>query len=359
MRLLPWLRKAPLKFARSNNSRGHFLLNAADFRHEAARERVRADRSNTHLAILVIELPPDRHRRRDFAFLCDLLSQRLRVTDTAGYLPDGRVAVLFPDTRKDGAWKVASDICGHYPLGHERPDCEVFLYPEESMPYKDDSQPRAKQPVESLYSPLESLFAHPTPMLKRGVDVVGATVGLILAAPLLAFFAILIKITSRGPILYSQWREGHGGRLFHMHKLRTMCADAHQRQSSLRAFSEQDGPAFKMRHDPRRTWIGRFLRRTSLDEIPQLWNVLVGEMSLVGPRPLPTSESRQCLPWQRQRLLVVPGLTCFWQVKGRNTVTFVEWMRMDAQYVRRRSLLCDLQLLLTTGPSIVLAKGPR
>lgn len=356
---IPWLRKARNRFAGRRKTRDGFPLGVADFRSEVTRERVRAERSNTPLAILVIELPAERRQNRDFAFLCDVLSQRLRITDTAGQLPDGRVAVLFPDTPKDGAWKVASDICDHYPLGHDRPDCEVFLYPDESVTFKDDSQPRAKQPIESQSNPLESLFAKPTPMMKRGVDVVGAVVGLIIAAPLLVVFAALIKLTSRGPAVYSQWREGHGGRPFRIHKLRTMCADAHQRQSSLRAFSEQDGPAFKMRNDPRTTWIGHFLRRTSLDELPQLWNVLVGDMSLVGPRPLPTRESLECLPWQRQRLLVVPGLTCIWQVKGRNTVSFVEWMRMDLQYVRRCSLLSDLRILLTTGPSIVFTKGPR
>jgi lipopolysaccharide/colanic/teichoic acid biosynthesis glycosyltransferase len=130
-------------------------------------------------------------------------------------------------------------------------------------------------------------------------------------------------------------------------------------QSALLHHSEQDGPAFKMRDDPRTTWIGRWLRRTSLDELPQFWNVLCGEMSLVGPRPLPTLESLECLPWQRQRLWVVPGMTCIWQVRGRNTVTFDQWMRMDLQYSRRRSLLRDLQLIIATAPSIVLKRGPR
>jgi lipopolysaccharide/colanic/teichoic acid biosynthesis glycosyltransferase len=274
-------------------------------------------------------------------------------------LPDGRVAVLFPDTPKAGAWKVASDVCDHYPLGHERPDCEVFLYPDDSVPFNDDSQPRAKRSIENPTAPMESLFADPTPALKRGMDVVGATAGLVISAPILVILAALIKLTSRGPILYAQLREGHGGRLFRMYKFRTMCVGAHEQQPSLRALSEQDGPAFKIRKDPRTTRIGHLLRRSSLDELPQLWNVLVGDMSLVGPRPLPIPESFQCLPWQRQRLMVAPGLTCIWQVKGRNTVTFVDWMRMDLQYVRRRSLLFDLRLLLTTGPSILLTKGPR
>jgi lipopolysaccharide/colanic/teichoic acid biosynthesis glycosyltransferase len=359
MGLLPWIRKARIKIAGNEICSDRFPLNAADFRYEAIRERVRADRSNTPLAILVIELPADRSESRDFVFLYNVLRRRLRITDTVGQLPDRRIAVLFPDTQKEGAWKVASDICDHYPLGHERPDCEVFLYPDEIEPFDGDSGSRAKQHVDTQSNSLESLFANPTPMLKRGVDVVGSFAGIVISAPLLMILAALIKGTSRGPIFYSQWREGHAGRLFRIYKLRTMCVDAHQHQDSLRALSEQDGPAFKMSNDPRTTWFGQFLRRTSLDELPQLWNVLVGDMSLVGPRPLPAHESKQCLPWQRQRLLVVPGLTCIWQVKGRNTVPFVEWMRMDLQYVRRRSLLGDLRLLLATGPSIVLSRGPR
>jgi len=359
MVLLPWLRKARSRFAPETNANFRLPLDVAEFRREAARERLRAERSNNQLAILVIELPADRRRKRDFDFLYGVLSERLRITDTAGKLADGRVAVLFPDTRKAGAWKVASDICDHYPLGHERPDCEVFLYPDENTTGTDEPQPRARQPRESQITPLESLFATPTPMLKRGIDIVGAIAGLILTAPLMVILAALIKITSPGPVFFSQWREGHGGRLFRIYKLRTMCVDADEYQQSLRPLSEQDGPAFKMSNDPRTTWIGQFLRRTSLDELPQFWNVLVGDMSLVGPRPLPTRESLECLPWQRQRLWVAPGLTCIWQVKGRNTVSFVEWMRMDLAYVRRRTLFGDLKLLLTTGPSIVFTKGPR
>jgi lipopolysaccharide/colanic/teichoic acid biosynthesis glycosyltransferase len=144
-----------------------------------------------------------------------------------------------------------------------------------------------------------------------------------------------------------------------MHKLRTMHVNAEQRQQELRQYSEQDGPAFKMTDDPRTTWFGQWLRLFSLDEVPQLWNVMRGEMSLVGPRPLPTPESLACEAWQRQRLLVAPGMTCFWQVSGRNSVTFKEWMRMDLRYLRRRSLLCDARLLLSTGPSLFLHQGPR
>jgi lipopolysaccharide/colanic/teichoic acid biosynthesis glycosyltransferase len=171
--------------------------------------------------------------------------------------------------------------------------------------------------------------------------------------------AVVIKLTSRGPAFYSQEREGLGGRRFRIFKFRTMRLDADRMLAQLRQYSEQDGPAFKMSRDPRTTWIGRWLRKTSMDELPQLWNVLRGDMSLVGPRPLPIEESLKCSPWQRQRLAVLPGLTCTWQIVGRNTVPFDEWMRMDLQYVRRQSFLFDIELLLRTPTSLVLQRGPR
>jgi lipopolysaccharide/colanic/teichoic acid biosynthesis glycosyltransferase len=206
---------------------------------------------------------------------------------------------------------------------------------------------------------IDALMVEATPVLKRTIDVIGAIVGLAAAAPFILVFAAAIKLSSRRTVIYSQEREGLGGRRFRIYKFRTMRPDAEQQQSELRDYSEQDGPAFKMRDDPRTTWIGCWLRSTSLDELPQFWNVLRGEMSLVGPRPLPVRESLQCLSWQRQRLLVAPGLTCIWQVRGRSTVPFTEWMRMDVEYIRRKSLLFDLRLLLSTVPSIVLQRGPR
>jgi lipopolysaccharide/colanic/teichoic acid biosynthesis glycosyltransferase len=286
--------------------------------------------------------------------------RRLRITDTFGYLSDRRVGVLLPDTSKSGAWKVASDICSVYPIGHDRPSCEVLVYPDEpSMRHDGGAQRDRKATDGSVPASIESLLAEATPKWKRTIDICGAIVGMIACAPLIMLCALIIKLTSRGPVIYSQEREGLGGRRFQMYKLRTMHVNAEHMQHELRGFSEQDGPAFKMSDDPRTTWIGRWLRVLSLDEIPQLWNVLRGEMSLVGPRPLPTLESLACEPWQRQRLLVAPGMTCVWQVSGRNAVSFAEWMRMDLWYLRRRSLLCDLHLLLSTGPSLFLQQGPR
>lgn len=359
MVLTPWFLKAKAKASRSRRIDDGYLLNENQFRAEVTRERIRADRNQSQFSILVIELPADRSNRRDYLKLSRLLRKRLRLTDTAGYLSNDRVAALLPETPKTGAWKVASDLCDVYPVGHERPSCEVYVYPEEGPPSGDKTRQLREQPLTNVNSAFDSLFVRPTPMIKRAVDVVGASLGLIAVAPLLLVFGAIIKLTSPGPVFFAQLREGRGGRRFRMYKLRSMCNDAHKSQAQLRALSVQDGPAFKMWHDPRTTWIGRILRRTSLDELPQLWNVLVGDMSLVGPRPLPVEESLQCKPWQRRRLAVLPGLTCVWQVRGRSTVTFEDWMRMDLEYLRERSFSYDLRLMLSTIPTLVLKRGPR
>jgi lipopolysaccharide/colanic/teichoic acid biosynthesis glycosyltransferase len=352
----------PNKFTRAFTSSAHNgpFHDEKSFRYELARERVRVDRSGSTLAVLTIKLSSDRATSRDYAFLGRLLLRRLRITDTIGFLSDQRFGVLLPDTSKSGAWKVASDICSVYPVGHDRPDCDVLVYPEESSPRHDATPQHTREEAEAVSnSSIDALLAGAIPVWKQASDILGASIGLMLAGPLLLLCVAAIKLTSRGPAIYSQEREGLAGRRFNMYKLRTMHVNAERHQETLRAYSEQDGPAFKMTDDPRTTWIGRWLRATSLDELPQLWNVLRGEMSLVGPRPLPTHESLACTGWQRQRLLVSPGITCIWQVSGRSTVSFEEWMRMDLRYVRRRSFLHDLQLLLATGPSLVLKRGPR
>jgi lipopolysaccharide/colanic/teichoic acid biosynthesis glycosyltransferase len=142
-----------------------------------------------------------------------------------------------------------------------------------------------------------------------------------------------------------------------MYKFRTMVADAESKKKDLQPYSEQDGPAFKIDNDPRVTKIGRFLRKSCIDELPQLWNVLTGSMSLVGPRPLPVCESFECLIWQRKRLQVAPGLTCIWQVRGKQKVQFSEWMRMDMEYIRKRSFWFDLKLIVQTFAVSLLQRG--
>ena len=175
-----------------------------------------------------------------------------------------------------------------------------------------------------------------------------AVMGLILLFPILLISALLIVCFTGRPIFYKQRRIGLGGRPFDIYKFRTMVVDAEQQQSSLMHLNEQDGPAFKIIADPRVTTIGRFLRYTCIDELPQLWNVLRGDMSFVGPRPLPCREADACRWWQRRRLDVTPGNTCTWQARGRTMVSFDEWMKLDLDYVRRRSFGFDLGILYVT-----------
>jgi lipopolysaccharide/colanic/teichoic acid biosynthesis glycosyltransferase len=355
-----WLRALSRTIWPNTNRSNGLFLDEKCLRFELSRERIRVDRNRSVLAVLTIELPANRATPADFDFLGRVLFRRLRITDTFGFLAERQVGVLLPDTTEAGAWKVASDICNVYPVGHDRPDCEVFVYPDDPTSHRDRT-PESEQEtvVEDAATSIESLLAQPSPTWKRAIDVLGAMVGLMLSLPILAVAGVAIKLSSHGPIFYTQLREGLGGHRFRIYKLRTMQQGADENQSALRQHSVQDGPAFKMENDPRTTWVGRLLRATSLDELPQFWNVLIGDMSLVGPRPLPVHESLQCAPWQRRRLSVAPGMTCIWQVTGRSRVSFDEWMRMDLQYVRRRSLLCDMSLLLSTAPSVVVSRGPR
>ena len=193
--------------------------------------------------------------------------------------------------------------------------------------------------------------------LKRAFDVAGASAGLALASPVLAVAALAIRATSSGPVLFRQTRCGLNGRRFEIVKLRTMCANAEQRLDEILHLNEMDGPVFKIKYDPRVTRVGRLLRRYSLDEIPQLWNVLRGDMSLVGPRPPLPHEVSQYESAERRRLSMRPGLTCLWQVSGRNDIGFDEWVRLDLEYIDGWSLYQDFKILARTVPAILFGTG--
>ncbi|MGH7440400.1 MAG: sugar transferase [Polyangiaceae bacterium] len=193
--------------------------------------------------------------------------------------------------------------------------------------------------------------------LKRLFDMASSMAALIVLAPLMVVVAIAIKLTSRGPILFRQLRVGQHGKPFHMLKFRSMVANAEELKARLMAQNELTGPVFKMRRDPRITRVGRFLRKYSIDELPQLVNVLRGEMSIVGPRPPVPGEVAKYEAWQRRRLSVRPGLTCVWQVSGRNEISFEEWMYLDMQYIDHWSLAQDFELILKTLPVVFTGRG--
>lgn len=192
---------------------------------------------------------------------------------------------------------------------------------------------------------------------KRTFDVVSSALGLVILSPLFLGVAIAIRLEDGGPVIYVQERSGKDNKPFRMYKFRTMCKDAEKLHESLLSQNELDGPAFKMKNDPRITKVGHFLRKTSIDELPQLLNILKGEMSVVGPRPLPTYETAKCTEYQKQRLAVTPGLTCYWQCSGRNDIEFDEWMELDFKYIREQSIGTDLKILLKTVKSVLGGAG--
>jgi len=206
--------------------------------------------------------------------------------------------------------------------------------------------------------PVDAAGARPGYLLaKRALDVLATGLGLALLAPLFLLIAVAIYFDDGGPVLFRQRRVGENEREFICLKFRTMFRDAEQRQDDLAQANEASGPVFKMRQDPRITRVGRWLRRSSLDELPQLLNILRGEMTLVGPRPPVPKEVALYTPSQRQRLLVRPGLTCLWQISGRSLIGFERWMELDLEYIRRRSLLLDLWILWRTAPAVISGRG--
>ena len=184
--------------------------------------------------------------------------------------------------------------------------------------------------------------------IKRLIDIICPLLGVLILSPLFIIIAIIIKSTSKGPVFFSQKRVGKNGKEFDMYKFRSMVVNAEELKEKLVAQNEMSGPMFKMKDDPRVTKVGKFIRKTSIDELPQLWNVLKGDMSLVGPRPSLPKEVAQFEDWMHKRLEVKPGLTCYWQVSGRNNIDFEDWMKLDCKYVDERNTWIDIKLIFKT-----------
>ncbi len=238
----------------------------------------------------------------------------------------------------------------------ERTGVEIYLMP-------DIYQTTLSRPSLAHLNGFPALVYRTTPedrlsmLLKFALDKVGAMIGIILAAPVMLAVAIAIKFDSPGPVFFKQERAGLNGRRFPLYKFRTMCIDAEKRKAELTGQNEMSGPVFKIKADPRVTKLGKFLRKYSIDELPQLFNILRGEMSLVGPRPpLPTEVSKY-EAWQRRKLSVKPGLTCLWQVNGRNAIDFEDWMQLDLEYIDNWSLMLDAKILAKTVPTVLKGSG--
>ena len=379
-----------------------------------SKERMRCDRHNQYFSLIVVQLKYESSKdsKSQLRLLAKLLHKRLRLTDEKGLLLKGGLGVMLPMTEMHGARVVLNSIIRSATRNGLSFDAEVFTYSgresgraadDVSDPSLDsdseilfDSESCSKDTVVetsiSTHSNAVSMAVSPHklsrvirandesqnrrgsaelvttstvatthicsgyPDWKRCMDISGALIGLAFALPFILMAAIAIKLTSKGPVFFRQLRTGQFGNVFAMYKLRTMVVDAEERKGKLQQLNERDGPAFKMTNDPRVTRLGKVLRKTGLDELPQLWNVLVGDMAIVGPRPLPCNEDAKCKLWQRRRLDTKPGLTCIWQISKSRKISFSDWMRMDLRYADRRTIAGDIRLMFKTVLAVLLGR---
>ena len=365
---------------------------------------MRCDRHSQYFALVVIQFLPSSGMSlsKQMRLVAKALHHKLRVTDEKGLLLKGGLGVMLPMTNVFGARKVQQTIIDACELIGIQVDTSIFTYGSSEAfelvakngnrnlcdsDSDSDSECRTQASLHAAThvimtprtrpiradgdSQLRSVrsgdlnhhstvstthFCPQYPKWKRATDVVGSIFGLLLAGPVILTAAIAIKANSKGPIFFRQLRTGQYGNPFVMYKLRTMVIDAEELKAKLHALNERDGPAFKIKNDPRVTSVGKFLRSTGIDELPQLWNVLIGNMAIVGPRPLPCHEDAQCKTWQRRRLDTKPGLTCVWQISKSREISFEDWMRMDLQYSRKRSVRSDVSLVFKTVMAVFLGR---
>jgi len=366
---------------------GSVIADAVVTRRAIERHRALADRGGRLFTILRFRMNDPAKAAAALNAVAGVLTGRIRLTDELGWLDSETLLALLPDTCRRGATSLLGDIRSRLKPEHlQHLDIAILEYPPDRDLDDDDDQDRShdhdnghpqpdrgdRRPTrphaerrgamvvsfdDVVSEPLEVTLVRQLPRWKRTLDVAVASIGLVALAPVFAIIAALIKFSSNGPVLFVQTRRGLGGRPFRIYKFRTMVVDAEAKQADLRGLSEQDGAAFKMKRDPRVTPVGVWLRRLSLDELPQLINVLKKDMTLVGPRPLPVHEADACSAWQRRRLEVTPGLTCIWQVQGRSRVSFDDWVRMDLDYIRRLGVRTDLGILLQTPVALVWRSG--
>jgi lipopolysaccharide/colanic/teichoic acid biosynthesis glycosyltransferase len=400
-------------FKLNNDDPRKLLLDPSEMDRILAKERARCDRYYQFFSLIILRFnkSPGVTLESQERLLATYLESRLRITDDKGYLRNGGIGLLLPMTNLHGASFVVRDIHqfaeghglsiesdvfpynGHdglepqigpsdstledqgtpdFSVENEQPTSEIPVRKStttvsagnvsvETKKRRVDASVRADTNTHSSLSQeksqqLNQICSKPFPLWKRATDLLFALIGISLASPLVLLAAIAIKLTSKGPVFFKQSRAGQYGKPFWIYKLRTMVVDAEELKHLLQERNERDGPAFKIKHDPRVTRIGGFLRKKCLDELPQLVNVLKGDMSIVGPRPLPVGEENQCASWQQRRLDTKPGLTCTWQISKSRKISFRDWMRLDLRYNARRSPFFDASLIIRTISAVILGR---
>ncbi|MFT4647433.1 MAG: lipopolysaccharide/colanic/teichoic acid biosynthesis glycosyltransferase [Glaciecola sp.] len=310
----------------------------------------------------------------DLRPLAKHLRSLMRLYDLLGSLDSKHLAVLLPETMPQGArqfaensLRVFKDSKLNTEHGIQYEICSYPLEPEASPDkeeWAESREDRSKTPKRGseLVAPaqaqdLSEAFVQPISWRRRTIDVLVSGSSLILLSPVLILAALAVRLSTPGPAIYTQLRAGPGGAPFKFYKFRSMYLDADARKAALKGKNEKTGPIFKMKNDPRITPVGRYLRKTSIDELPQLLNVLLGNMTLIGPRPPTLDEVENYSLWQRKRLDRTGGITCIWQVSGRSEIKFEEWVRMDIEYQQKRSFWFDLKLVLKTFGAVFSGRG--
>ncbi|HUT62548.1 MAG TPA: sugar transferase [Anaerolineae bacterium] len=316
-------------------------------------ERLRSDRSNHIFTLLLFNIGIQKKNTPLIRNLSEILASRVRFSDDVGFFDDHKIAVLLPDTSTQGARMLADKLSKEIGIYVPSLQYEMYTYPPCTY-YWDEVQ------VDSLLSPEEIHVkvsdGYSMPFWKRAMDIFVSFTGLFLLAPLFILIAIVIKIVAPGTVFFSQKRVGHRGKIFNVFKFRTMKVNSsahihhHYLKGLINGDSNGDKPMEKldMDNDPRIIPFGKFIRVSSLDELPQLINVLRGEMSLVGPRPCIPYETDEYLLWHSRRFDITPGISGLWQVSGKNELTFKEMIRLDIKYAAQRSFCLDIQILLKT-----------
>lgn len=393
IRWITWLHRS----TRCSRVKAFSIIQSKEsFRASVIRERQRVDRNQHLFSLLLFTVGKQNSNSAIAQQLAHLLAERIRSTDEAGWFDNKHIGVILPHTGADGAYKLANEICKAFNPKAKVPEYAVYTYPSNrssdssrrpdrheiidlphrqtamtsrssslpskhsqdsnSIPATSSSTSDVSRIGQSVPKSIEPFFLHPPPTWKRIVDIIGSLFGLIVLSPILLLVALIIKVNYGGPVIFKQQRVGYSGRIFTMWKFRTMKNSAenslHQEymsslindangESSVKAMTKLDDnlPV---------TGFGKILRATSFDEIPQLINVLCGDMTLIGPRPPITYEVEHYLPWYCERFGAVPGMTGLWQVSGKNNLSFLDMIRLDIRYARNLSMLSDIVIFLKT-----------
>jgi lipopolysaccharide/colanic/teichoic acid biosynthesis glycosyltransferase len=335
------------------------ICSEEDFKFLLRRERARADRGHVIFSLVIFNLQEGR-KKASSRRLIGVLKGRIRVTDSIGWLSGASIGVLLADTPDEGGRFFLKDVLLSIHDMRPAPECHVYTYPSPADENGGDSifaGPADGDGKTNTDAVLNGILALSPSWGRRLVERFIAGIALLLLSPLLLLIAMTIKRASPGPALFGQWRIGHKGVLFRCFKFRTMHlnVDTAVHENYFKTLIATDAPMRKLddKKDARIFRAGSLLRSSSLDELPQLFNILKGEMSLIGPRPPTPSEYRDYLPWHRHRVDVLPGLTGLWQVSGKNKTTFTEMMRFDLRYVRNKSVGMDLGIIIKTFPLII------